>query len=143
MRHRVKKLHTLHSFNSLLIYPLRIFTHPIPSLIFLSLTLLPLSLSLSFSLLSLSLSSPFLISPPPDNKAVSTPLSSLKTCYPVYRSSGNFCRQNFSYVQLCTKIKCTEFFIAVYKVCMLLRQGVAGTKIFGHENSPNYGTYIQ
>ena len=27
----------------------------------------------------------------------------------------------FSYVRLCTKIICTKSFIAVYKVCMLLR----------------------
>ena len=32
-----------------------------------------------------------------------------------------FVVKNFSYAQLCTKIKCTKFFIAVYKVCMLLR----------------------
>ena len=29
--------------------------------------------------------------------------------------------KKFSYARLCTKIKCTKFFIAVYKVCMLLR----------------------
>ena len=41
--------------------------------------------------------------------------------YIVYRSSENVRRQKISYAQLCTKIKCTKFFIAVYKVCMLLR----------------------
>ena len=29
--------------------------------------------------------------------------------------------KKFSYALLCTKIKCTKFFITVYKVCMLLR----------------------
>ena len=32
-----------------------------------------------------------------------------------------FVVKKLSYAQLCTKIKCTKFFIAVYKVCMLLR----------------------
>ena len=32
-----------------------------------------------------------------------------------------FVVKKISYAWLCTKIKCTKFFIAVYKVCMLLR----------------------
>ena len=31
-----------------------------------------------------------------------------------YHSSGNFRRQKFSYVQLCTKIKCTKYISSQY-----------------------------